>query len=361
MQDICNFAETGLGSSLLLLTGAASLATIMVITISYMIGKVFSNPKIHLWAKTEMLQIVISLASVGVLFLVLQSFCIIDVNSLYTLTDLPASQQLQANANIFDAAENFLKNDAVYTHTILEIERYHIMSYNMLMMRGRYDCVFGPLLCLFGNAGTSNSPYAWSSLTMGAMNVAFNATLISYMTTLVSLFILLYTKTGFVLFLLPLGIFFRSMPYLRSLGSLFITVAFCFVIVYPTILAIFNLIDPFLFSHTQGAFIDPQMISGNVPAVLFYSNPDAVVEVGSGLSSFAASWDWGEPYDEDDYIDFFFPIGRKEPIVYQLAGRSFITGTFIPLVALLATVASISHIGRLLGEEIDLSRIVRMV
>ncbi len=346
MADICDLAATGLDSTLTTLLALASFATALLIITSFMVGRIFSNPKVTLWAKTEIIQLFVSIASVSIIFLVFSSFCTINLNALYLLTDL--STPPSSNPNVFDAAENYLLGAAEYSHQVLEIERYYLMSYNMLLMRGRYDCIYGPILCMFGNAGTSSSPFAYMSVVQGAMNVAFNTTMVAYMSLLVSLFILSYVKSAFVLLLLPLGIFFRSLPYLRSLGSLFITISFAFVIVYPSILGVFHIIDPVLFNY----------IDGNI--VSQYGNPNDVVAQGDPDVAFGSSWDFVSA-ENDPYINRFFDHGRKETTIFQLAGRTFIVGVFIPMLALLATIASVSHVGRLMGEEIDLSRIVRMV
>ncbi|MDD5022864.1 MAG: hypothetical protein PHU63_01720 [Candidatus ainarchaeum sp.] len=341
MENICSLAGTGMESSLTMLVGVASLATIMIISISYMLGNVLSNPKVTLWAKTEIVQLIVSLASIFIIFVVLQSFCVVDFNSLHSLTNV--NNPVQMSGNLFDAAEAYLLGAANYTHTILEIQRYHQMAFNMMLMRGRYDCIYGALFCLFGNAGTSSSPYSWVSVTMGAMSVVFNTTLIAYISSLVALFILFYATSGFALFFLPLGIFFRSLPYLRSLGSLFITIVFSFVIVYPLILSIFYLSTPILFDYID-------------PAILNYSDPQDVVDKGGSGDIFLSMWDWGD----DDYSGEFFN-SKMDSLVYQLGGRAFIVGVFIPLIALLGTVASVNYAAKLLGEEIDLSKIVRLV
>lgn len=336
MQNICNFVGGGLGGSLVTLSALASFATVMIISISYMFGRFLSNPKVLLWAKTEIVQLFVSIAASLLLIAFISSFCTISFDSLHSLVDLPAPPS--ASGNVFDAAEQYLVDAAEYTHSIVEIGRFHLMGYNMLLMRGRYDCIYGPLLCLFGNAGTSNSPYSWASLTLGTVSLAFNTSLFAYMSILVSLFILFYSTSGFALFFIPLGIFFRSMPYLRSLGSLFLTISISFIVVYPALLSIFHLAGPVLFDHLDDGIWQ------------YATDHSSVTDSSGGV------WDYGD----DSYIDDLFDA-RNDPIVYQLAGRAFVVGTFIPLLALLGTVASISYISKLLGEEIDFQRIARMV
>jgi hypothetical protein len=43
------------------------------------------------------------------------------------------------------------------------------------------------------------------------------------------------------------------------------------------------------------------------------------------------------------------------------AATAFIAGVFFPTLALLATIASVTYVARLYGDEIDLSRLTQLV
>jgi len=348
IESVCgNFANIFF-NNILILCAVSSIATAGLIALSYMIGQIFSNPKISLWSKTEIIQLFFSLVSIFFIIIFVQSFCSLNIGAVSELTTIPSTETI----SIFDAAEKYFLKSGAYIHTALNIEQYQLMSYNMLLLRGRYDCSFGPLLCLFGNSMISYSPYAWASVSMGILNISFNSTLIAFMSNLSFFFVLKYAASGFVMLFLPLGIFFRSLPYLRSLGSLFIAVAFSFMIVYPLILSVFYLI---LDDVIDIAKIDDVLESK-------YGDPQWVIDKSDASSVVYASFDLGT----DDYIDNFLEAdsstrSRLETEIFKIAGGSFIFGVFIPTLALLGAVVSVSYIGKLLGEEIDLSRIMRMV
>jgi len=65
----------------------------------------------------------------------------------------------------------------------------------------------------------------------------------------------------------------------------------------------------------------------------------------------------GEGYIKDKY----FPHGEHPVAAIKFSAYAFIAAVFLPTVALLATLASISYLARLYGEEINLSRITRLV
>ena len=60
----------------------AAMATAGLIGISYAAGNMISNPKLTLWAKTEIVQLVISLAFVSLIILAVTTFCGLDMKEI---------------------------------------------------------------------------------------------------------------------------------------------------------------------------------------------------------------------------------------------------------------------------------------
>ena len=54
-------------------------------------------------------------------------------------------------------------------------------------------------------------------------------------------------------------------------------------------------------------------------------------------------------------------ISRGPAGAIAFAAYAFIAAVFFPTAALLATIASVSYMARLMGEEIDLSRLTQLV
>lgn len=332
-----------LNGGVLSLSGLAALATGTMIALAYALSEMIQNPKVHLWAKTEAIQVVISAISAILLISVINGLCAINVADIASATS-GASTTLAGTLSFFDAAETYLTNAAEYTHNVLKIERYYLGAFNMLEARARWYCLGASetlggfsIFCFNNPSGSSYSPYAGFGTTSVAFNVAFNSALLSYLSSLNYLFILKFSLSGLALLLLPLGIFLRSMPFMRGLGGLFIAVAMSFFVVYPLMLAIFNFI-PGLFDY-QGipsSYMDEGSLSAGI---------------GDVLSQMI----------ESDMVDYFFSSGGMYSTALGIAGRAFIVGVFLPTIALLATIGSVRYMSKLLGEEIDLSRIVQMV
>lgn len=353
-MEICTDLTGMIETNIIFLSAVVSILTTALIAVSYMIGNMISNPKVTLWAKTEIVQLAISIASVLIIIIMINSFCSISPNAASALTDLPSASI--SGSDIFDGANEYLKQASEYTHDVLTIQRYHLMAYDFLSFRSMWGCG-GFLDCWGSSIGISGKSYAWAPYFASGFNLAFNSVLLAFLSTLNFLFILQYINSGFVLFFLPMGIFFRAFPFLRKLGSLFISIAFAFMIVYPLILSSFVLISDDLFNYIDDS-------------ILAYTDESRLTGFGFGDamdSSFDASGSCfdlteNELSECDTYItDFIFPDGRKEEIALQLVGRAFLVGVFLPTLALIATIASVGAIARELGQEINLSRIVQMV
>jgi len=346
--EVCSTDFTDfVNGPILTISAIAAFVSTMIIVLSYYIGQIISNPKVSVWAKSEVVQLIVSVASIIFLIFTINSFCALDMSNIASIFGISG---IPSGTSVYEGAQNYLNDTLKFTHDGLVVIRYHLEAYTILSHLSSFSCDLktGPIGwgCLFSYSGTSGQPLGAYSSSMGALNLFFNSALVAYMTTLNFVFILLFIFRGFVLFLLPMGIFVRSLPYLRSLGSLLISVALSFMIIYPLILAIFGLMSGGLLSEPAG-------ISAFKSESVFPSNGGAVAAGTSFAGSIAGA---------DIYEDIYFPSGKSNiPGAIAFGAYAFIAGVFFPTAALLATIASITYMARLYGEEIDLSRIVQLV
>jgi hypothetical protein len=353
MADVCGIEFTNFfNGTIMPLVAYASIVTTIIIALSFMVGRTIANAKLTLWARTEIVQLVISLSSVLLIMAALSSFCLIDVSemaSLFGTTD-PGS------ANIYDAAELYLKDAALYSHNAMTAVRYHLEGYTILSYLNAFICDFATGRigwgCLFGWSGTNQQPLGGYGAQMAALNIFFNSTMISHFSALNFLFVLIYVYRGFVFIFLPLGIFLRSMPYMRSFGALLIAVALSFMIVYPFMLSVYYLMGSVLVDKPNYyPTVEGTSMSN------FIGSKEKVFPDNAGGDSGLEQSIMGESHIRDTY----FPNKDNLSGVIMFASYAFVAAVFLPTVALLATIASVSYIARLYGEEIDLSKIVQMV
>lgn len=363
LANICSAGAQNVVSNFIIpLTFNSSIATAIIVALAYMFGEAINNPKVVLWAKTEIIQLFISIFSVGLVLQVVSFSCTIDINSIYSIV-APIGSNPQS-ISMYQAAENYFITGGTYIKDVLEITRYHLGGYNILQSFARNFCLgattaplsgfLNLIFCLYGSGilssastlgigtGTYIRPDSGYSFLASGVGVAFNSVLFSYISSLNYLFILRYIYSGLALFLLPLGIFFRAVPYMRTLGSLMISVSLSFVLIFPLVLSVF--------------YLD---LSSNTSVLAPRTSP-AFNYLGRSISGAGAAAFLG--FKDTIYTDVFNQQGNDQSFeVIKLAGNAFLIGVFIPSLALLAAAAAVSYINKFLGEEIDLSRIVQMV
>jgi hypothetical protein len=314
----------------------STIITGLVIVLSYYLGEAIGNPKISLWAKTEVIQLFISVFMVVFIVFAIQSFCSIDASGFSVF--MPQGTSIPS-MTIYDAAYAYTYSASEFTHNSLSIQRYYLGAYDLLEGKSYWNCKYTGCdewwCCLFGTSGVSTSPGSYFQL-MPSLSVTFNTSIFSYLSALNYMFILEYAYTGILFFLLPLGIIFRAIPYMRHLGSLLIAVCLSFIIVYPGILSIF-----YIFAQASNSPISFTGYLGNNAKYIgqeeYLANPPSISE------------------------GILFIYGRDEPNAIALSGKAFIIGVLIPTIALLATIASVKYSSKMIGEDIDLSRVIQMI
>ncbi|MDD5171781.1 MAG: hypothetical protein PHF60_01975 [Candidatus ainarchaeum sp.] len=323
------------------LVAYATIITATLIAISFMLGRFLSNPKLTLWSKTEIVQLLVSVATVIFIPVVVNTFCTLDMGEVGDIFGISGT-----SGSVYASAKEFLLGAAVYAHNAATVARYQLEGYTVVSYFNAMICeiqVGGGvgLGCLFGQGSDTIQPLGGYGAVMGALNVAFNSSLMSYFTAMNFLMILLFVYRGFVFLFLPLGVFLRSMPYMRPFGSLMFAVAMSFLIVYPLMLGIFGLMS--------GVILDPPLDVGDYDESVFPESEQGAEILGSSFG--------GEDYVFDLYL------GGKDdvPGAMAFAATAFIAGIFFPTLALLATIASVTYVARLYGDEIDLSRLTQLV
>ncbi len=338
----------------LLVYSGAALAGLL--GVAYMLGNAMGNAKLTLWSKTEAVQFVVSAASVFILLTIMNTFCAIKVNEIANIFGLPTAS---GNPDIYAAAKGYLNEAALYSHNALTVVRYHLQAYTTLSFFNAFICDLSTGRigwgCLFGYSGDSQQPFGGYSVQTAATNIFFNGTIVAHFMALNYLFILLFVYKGFVFLFLPLGVFLRSMPYMRPFGSLMVSLAISFLVIYPFMLSIFYLMRDVLVDADKG-FTPMTFSMSDYDDETFPDLESAGLgqSIGGEDLMYACYFDSGGCFGSGDHMEDL-------PGAIGFASNAFVAAVFFPSVALLATIASVSYIARLYGEEIDLSRITQLV
>ncbi|MBU0528101.1 hypothetical protein KKE92_06470 [Candidatus Micrarchaeota archaeon] len=340
-------------STIIPLVAYATIVTSILIALSFMVGRATANPKLTLWSKTEVVQLVISVFSVFTLSIIINSFCIVDIGEVAVMFGLPSP----GSNSIFGAAQDYLHESTLYAHNAMTVVRYHLEAYTVMAYLNAFACDFktGSIGwgCLFGYSGENMQPFGGHGASMAALNIFFNGSIMAFFTSLNFLFILLFVYKGFVFLFLPMGVFLRAMPYMRSFGSLLIALAMSFLIVYPLMLSVFWLMRNIVVDASNG-FVPPSS-----PALTNYMDEDVFPDeegAGSAGQSAAAAF-----VGDSAVSDTYFPNDPNIVGAIMFAANAFVAAVFLPTTALIAAIASVSYLARLYGEEINLTSITRLM
>jgi len=354
MPDICAAAggvSELIANNIFTMVAVSAVTASVIIAASYMIGQFLQNPRLTAWSKSEVIQLLVSVSSAIILVAMMSGFCSIQIGDIAAIF----SQTSPGAGNIYQGGMDYLRDAAIYAGNAKTVVRYHLEAYTVLSSVSKFECDFPigggiGLGCMFGYSGTSVQPFGTTAYT-SALNVMFNSAIISQMSALNLLIILSAFYKGIVFLFLPLGIFLRTMPYMRGFGALLIALSLSFIIVFPLLLGALSIMGNVLID--KPAFV-PNVGGTSLGGFL----DEGVFNSASGLGQSAAAGAFG---GSDSIRSTYFPDGDNPVGAITFAACAFVAAVFLPMVALLGAIGSTVYLARLYGEEIDLSRITQLV
>ncbi len=335
-------AETFRTSTFFIYSLIAVGAAYGVVSFAYMLSKLFSSTQIQAWAKNEFYQITATLIIVlfvfGILVFETEIFKAFGYQTLGTGsgTENPAIEN----------AQNYLKHVRVYTSRIVASS----MGFNLFMSSGLTVLSKIDLLIISikdaVNLGIRDKIKDMIGIVISSVGVAIGITtgqiwLLNFI-----------TKTAFAFFL-PLGIFFRAMPFLRGLGSTMVTLAIVFYLVYPI------------------SFILNEKITNHLFGKNWWTNKQLYTTTATGSES-EVKEDSIAGEAKKDILGFFksllFESGGVILLVltgtymFRDAALAFIVfGLFLPFLNLTITFGMAKELGKILGTDVDLSSLMKIL
>ncbi len=303
-----------------------STALTLLIALGYMIGQSISNPRLIAWSKEEVVQLLISFLFLSLSLMMIKAMCSVDYCSFYAFF---TGSSPGGSGSIYDGAVDYLSDIASYAHNVTVEARYFIGKAEIAQSYSKWKC---PLpLCIFSGGGTGENDvsYAGAGYFIGIFTMVMQSGLFAFFSAMLNLQFITSLSSGFFLMLFPFAVFFRTMPFMRRVGAVIMAIAFSFFVVYPFLLSVFGL-----------AFPTP-----------YHPMPDE-----SSLEPSGGFWSWLSGscdianLDVDAILTLFSDIGR---MMFHCV--------FLPNLALVASIGSAAYIASVLGEEIDLAHLFRMM
>jgi hypothetical protein len=347
----------------------ASIAASGLIAFAYMIGIFLQNPKFMVWAKTEIFQVAVSIAlvfvalfMVGVVGLDPDSTFVVNAGWIGALSEEDVAgaylyPPIQEEFSIYETGEAYLQNLAYFSHRTVRASRTLMGVTDEFSKYMRTPCtppIFG---CLLGVNGVNARPLSGATALMQASNLMLYTSTASYLTVLAQIFFLKFIKLGgggLLAVYLPLAIVLRSLPFMRQFGGALLAICFSLFLIFPALL------------YVESTFWNPySWIEGGAAGDTFRNNGGSVGEFVYYLDNVKHGGKYGDLFYRASAADpGAVTIGQTYGLfdkIARMVSFSFISSTFLFTFNILAVSASATLFARILGTEVDLSRLMQIV
>jgi len=331
----------------------SAMVTGVTIGIVYAAGQLMQNPRFNVWAKTELFQVIVSIVLVflalflvGLIGLDPSADLVLDAGWITALsstdvTTVYENPQIGATDSVFDTDEKYLKNLAFFAHRSVRASRALMGSTDEMSKYTRTPCTPAILLCLMGVNGINVRPLSGAAAYMQTSNTLLFTSTSAYLTILAQIFFLRFIQSGLIIVYLPLAIILRSLPFMRPFGGALLAICFSLFIIFPMLLFV------------ESIFWNPyEWVGGST-----WNEVDDFVGDLEGQSEDTAYGDLFKQVGDWHFTD----INSAVPSIIEITSSAFVCSTF--LFAFNITVVSAASLlfARLLGAEVDLSRLVQIV
>lgn len=316
----------------------ALLASLMILVFLYMLAIILQNQGFIALVKVELYEFIVTAAIFIVLFMLLGGVCNVKTGWLFPdaghKVHVGPFQWISTswyNESIYYSSTNYLTDFADYT---LEIMSFQYLVYTFVDFVTTTEIAAVPM-----GIGMNLKP----TLGIGAvikpvMNNAFTAELISVVTSYAQTYVLDYGSYGLLTYFLPLAFLMRSFVYTRRIGGTLIAIICVFLFIYPLLVIMtYSMVNEPL----QGRLAYFEQFLSQLGLFKF-----SILL----LLKFALKWLWSAEF-----------LMSYALLTIPTVATIFIGGVFIPLFNSIILITTARHLSKILGEEIDITNLTRMI
>ena len=360
--DICNSLILGsgpnsfptsfgpMGMSWMMLTLMAVMVSLLIMTLVYMFANLLRNQGLITWTKFELFQVLASVVLFLAVWVMMLGACNWDMdflNARYT------------GMNMYDIVENYFNTLKVMGYYLFACLMYVVKMINLL---AKVTWLSNPL-----GLGMQDTPLE----SMGQINSIFFFVVGGFFTSMILLWLQMrmmdYMAYAAIFYLMPFGVFFRAFEPTRKFGGTLMGIAITFLLFYPMTI-VFN---DFIISQS----INEEM-TNDVPGMGLASTMsnidgsltpegDSSVIVAKQLPSDYTQIRNEQPQTGDNSFENIAGIGASitngtflllRPIMIYV-----IAAVFLPVINFIVLVEIARALTHLMGEEVDVSNLTRMI
>ncbi len=382
--------------------------SLLVVALAYMYGSAVRSPETLAWCKVEIYQIAMTGVVVGGLIGIVWAVAAIDTSMIGIKCTLPAPSapigtpaETQINApgagcNMFDLSMVYLKwmrqqTWIIYQRFLLMYQKYAFQT----------SITYGAAL---GGIGPQMQPMAWLQPVLSYLTLQLNFIAPALITILALIEIMRYIQFGMLNIILPIGVVCRCFGPLRNFGGSLMGMAIALFLFFPFMFALnAAVLLPTYYTDAAG-----NPVSVNPPLIPDPGNPDVLILNPAAGTAIPTPYTLDELTFENQLNDISTKIDEKnyqdldnlmkngiidptDPTKTQTPTqtmRNWVDGTWyqisvmldgvlvknsfnsshvilgalmLPILDFLIIVVAARDLSRMLGEEIDVTNLTRMI
>jgi len=347
--------------------GIAVLAMFAIIALAYIGGEAAQSPRMLTWAKSEAVQAFASLAIASVLLFVVFAMCNLRVGELQAVFGLSSMPKIYQDApspysggldSLYAGAMRYTENLAALALGNVASLRYDLGAYELRTSFNTFEC---DGICIFSLSSTSVSYFGGESMNLAVTNNLLGIATVSYLSVIFQYFTLVYIYSGLFLTFLPLAIIIRSVPFMRHFGGSLIAIFVALYVMYPLMLV-------------ADAYVAPGLVPQGPPVTMCgrdFLNCQGIGVFSTGAKQGAVCSQGTDPCygkESEKGMENSWQQSAMSDLSPNTLGRAisfnvliFLAAVFLPALNFIVIAAFGRELSRLLGEEVDMSRLGQMI
>lgn len=317
----------------------AMLASLAILAILYMFAAFFQNQGFIALVKVEMYELLVTFLIFAFMFSLVGGFCgaktgwiFPDAHRTFHFPGGEWNTESLAGKSFYYSAANYLNDFADYTIEVMALQYVVYMYVDFLTSS---EIVAVPM-----GVGANLKPTAGlGAAVKPVLNNAFTVETIAAITARAQVWVLDFATYGLLTYFLPLAFILRSFAYTRRIGGTIIAITCVFLFLYPLLI-----IPSYMIVN------EPLQGRLNWIADFISQNGGAAQFSFFMLLQFLLKWLWGPSF-----------LMTYALLAIPTTAAIFIGGVFMPLFNTIILATAARYLSKLLGEEIDITNLTRMI
>ncbi len=371
--DFCNVPDA---TSWIIPTFIALCVGLLLCVLTYFISIYLNSPQLSAWAKIEISNL-FSAALVAVLIYGIIMFSCNDNATLALGSSIwqePYGQEIEVKS-LFKASEDYFDGISELSYNTTKFIRYNMgVAYvrSSISAFGSHpdSGVGGSLLQFLGGSSTSWAKFPESYVYASMFQMLLRISTLSFFNILFLKAVFAYISTGVLTIMLPFAIVMHAIPGTKSIGSALIALCVGLFVVYP---AMFAVLDIYWLPYVQGdmepAIMNPNIVDTDTPPMSAMTDYRTEVSMADILSTDVIDWCAQPEFVRTDGSISTCNSGKtgkndcsvKIYDYMSAVGVLTLSTIFFPYLAIIVSAAFVREFSKVMGQELDITRLATMV